>query len=245
MTHYHLIFANWRDAVVHHGEILDKLIRTQINVSSATSLLDCSCGIGTQAIGLALRGYRVHASDISAKAVERAKKEAQALNAPVTFSVADFRYLDKQVEGIYTVVLSCDNSLPHLLTDDDILMAIRSMRTKLEKDGLLLISIRDYDRIVREKPRVDLPRVFDSDEGRRIPFQVWDWDAAGIAYIVHHFIIKQAGTAWETLYHQTHYRALQRAELTHFLEEAGFNDIRWHMPHESAYFQPVVTVRKR
>jgi glycine/sarcosine N-methyltransferase len=65
--HYRLIFANWREAVVHHGEILDKLIRTQINISSTTSLLDCSCGIGTQAIGLALRGYRVHASDISAK----------------------------------------------------------------------------------------------------------------------------------------------------------------------------------
>src|SRR5689334_9780820 len=89
-SHYHLIFSNWRDAVIHHGEILDKLIRTQINISPATSLLDCSCGIGTQAIGLALRGYRVHASDISSKAVERAKKEAQALNVPVTFSVADF-----------------------------------------------------------------------------------------------------------------------------------------------------------
>ncbi len=115
-------------------------------------------------------------------------------------------------------------------------MAIRSMNAKLEKDGLLLISIRDYDQIVREKLRVDLPRIFDSDEGRRITFQVWDWDASGITYIVHHFIIKQAGTAWETLYHQTHYRALHQGELTHFLEEAGFNDIRWHMPHEYGVF---------
>jgi len=82
----------------------------------------------TQAIGLALRGYRVHASDISSKAVERAKKEAQALNSSVTFSVADFRHLDEQIAGTYTVVLSCDNALPHLLTDDDIFMAIRSRR---------------------------------------------------------------------------------------------------------------------
>jgi len=43
--HYHLIFANWREGVIRHSEILDKLIKTQINVSSATSLLDCSCGI--------------------------------------------------------------------------------------------------------------------------------------------------------------------------------------------------------
>ena len=72
-SHYHLIFANWREAVLRHGEILDKLIRTQINISSATSLLDCSGGIGTQALGLALRGYVVHASDISPRAVERAQ----------------------------------------------------------------------------------------------------------------------------------------------------------------------------
>src|SRR5437868_13398648 len=103
--HYHLIFANWRETVFRHSEILDKLIRTQINVSSATSLLDCSCGIGTQAIGLALRGYRVHASDISSKAVERAQKEAQPLNVSMTFSIADFRYLDTQVPGTYTIVL--------------------------------------------------------------------------------------------------------------------------------------------
>src|SRR5438105_4222402 len=117
---YHLIFAKWEEAVVRHGEILDKLIRTQLNVSSAPPLLDCSCGIGTQAIGLALRGYRVHASDVSSKAVERAQKEAQALNVPMTFSIADFHYLDTQIARIYRVVLSCDNALPHLLTDAEL-----------------------------------------------------------------------------------------------------------------------------
>jgi len=161
----------------------------------------------------------------------------------VTFSVADFRYLDKQIAGTYTVVLSCDNALPHLLTDDDLRLAVKSMKTKLEKDGLLVISIRDYDRLIREKPRAELPRVFDTDEGRRITFQVWDWDVADITYIVQHFIVKQAGTTWETLFHQTQYRALQRSELTHMFEEVGFKDIRWHMPDETGFFQPIVTAR--
>lgn len=34
-------------------------------------LLDCSCGIGTQAIGLALVVYNVTATDLSEKAIKR------------------------------------------------------------------------------------------------------------------------------------------------------------------------------
>ena len=35
-------------------------------------VLDCSCGIGTQAIGLALRGHRVTGTDLSFRAAARA-----------------------------------------------------------------------------------------------------------------------------------------------------------------------------
>jgi tRNA/tmRNA/rRNA uracil-C5-methylase (TrmA/RlmC/RlmD family) len=36
------------------------------------AVLDCACGIGTQALGLALRGHRVVGTDVSARAVVRA-----------------------------------------------------------------------------------------------------------------------------------------------------------------------------
>ena len=242
-SHYHLIFANWRASVLRQGEILDTLLRKHIHVSSTTSVLDCSCGIGTQAIGLALRGYQVHASDISPKAVERAKKEAQALDASLTLSVADFRYLDQHIAGTYTVVLSCDNALPHLLTDNELLLATKSMKTKLQKDGLLVLSIRDYDQLIKEKPRAELPRVFDTTEGRRITFQVWDWNADGTTYTLNHFIVKQTDTTWEALHHQTHYRALQRNELTALLAEVRLTAIRWHMPDVTGFHQPIVTAR--
>ena len=65
----------WDAAVERHGAALDALIRDALD--DAGDVLDCSCGIGTQAIGLARRGYRVTGTDISPGAIERARREAR------------------------------------------------------------------------------------------------------------------------------------------------------------------------
>jgi hypothetical protein len=52
---YHLIFADWIQSILQQAEILDQVIQSKLTYSTtrAVSLLDCSCGIGTQAIGMA------------------------------------------------------------------------------------------------------------------------------------------------------------------------------------------------
>ncbi|MCI0488301.1 MAG: class I SAM-dependent methyltransferase [Blastocatellia bacterium] len=240
---YHLIFADWKQGVLWQGEVLDRLIRAQAE-EPAVSVLDCSCGIGTQAIGLAARGYRVHATDISAASVERARREAASFGVSATFGVSDFRELTARVEGMFDVVISCDNALPHLSSDDDLLAAARNMKEKLRPHGLLLASIRDYDQVASERPRSTLPRVFDDPEGRRIVFQVWNWSADGKSYRLHQFIITEERQGWRTAHYTTCYSILLRDDLSRILTEAGFSEIRWHRPEESGYYQPIVTARK-
>jgi hypothetical protein len=113
------------------------------------------------------------------------------------------------------------------------------MAAKLKPGGLLLASIRDYDGLLATRPRATMPSVM--DEGKRIVFQVWDW--ADTIYTLHHFIMTESGGQWTTAQGETQYRALQRDELSHILEAADFEDIRWHMPAESNYYQPIVTAR--
>lgn len=240
---YHLIFADWREAVLRQGCTLDGLIRAAATPPCRT-VLDCACGIGTQAIGLAMRGYTVHATDLSPTAVARAGREAGSFGVPLTTGVADLRALTTQVAGLFDVVLACDNALPHLLADDDLLLAVRQMAAKLRPGGLLMASIRDYDRLVLERPRALMPNVLDGPEGRRIIFQTWDWRADGRAYLLHHFILRETADSWETLHAATEYRALLRDELTAILREAGFTDVRWHFPADSGYFQPIATARR-
>ncbi len=96
---YHLMFADWRAEVVRQGEVLDRLIRRQVEPSAST-VLDCAYGIGTQAIGLAIRGYTVHATDLSPAAVARAAREALSFGAALTFDVADFHALEAKLSGL-------------------------------------------------------------------------------------------------------------------------------------------------
>jgi SAM-dependent methyltransferase len=241
--HYHLIFGNWRRSVLEQAQALERLIRERSG-PPPLGVLDCSCGIGTQAIGLALRGYRVHGTDLSRRAVERARQEAAAFGAAATFAVADMRALDTQVTGTFDVVISCDNALPHLLTDEDVRLAARAMWTRLAPGGLVLLTIRDYDRLLREKPRATMPDVYEGPEGTRVVFQVWDWQPDLPRYRVHYFILRRQGGPWETFQQTMVYRALQRSELTDVLRAVGFTDVRWHPPDETAYYQAVVTALK-
>ena len=72
---YHLIFADWQGSMRRQATALDRLIQEQLG-PGPHDILDCACGIGTQAIGLALLGHRVQATDISPNAVARAEREA-------------------------------------------------------------------------------------------------------------------------------------------------------------------------
>jgi SAM-dependent methyltransferase len=241
--HYHLIFGDWKRSVLRQAGVLDGLIR-QRKGPPPLSVLDCSCGIGTQAIGLALRGYRVHGTDLSGRAVERARQEAAASGAAATFAVADMRALDTRVTGTFDVVISCDNALPHLLTDDDVRLALRGIWTRLSAGGLALVTIRDYDRLLQDKPRATMPDVYEGPEGTRVVFQVWDWQPDLPRYRVHYFILRSQGGPWETFQQTMVYRALRRSELSDLLREVGFADVRWHPPDETAYYQAIVTALK-
>jgi glycine/sarcosine N-methyltransferase len=241
---YHLIFADWHKAIKWQGDVLGGIIRRRVD-GAPISVLDCSCGIGTQAIGLAERGYRVHATDISPVAVERARREAAAAGVAITFGVADLCTLDRQVNGVFDVAISCDNALPHLLSREDLRLAVHNMRAKLRDRGLFLASVRDYDALMVERPRSTAPRVFDDADGRRVVFQVWDWPDNGPTYTVTQFILHERQGGWVTNSYATRYRALPRRELDEILDDEGFTDVTWLMPDESGYYQPIVTAHRR
>jgi SAM-dependent methyltransferase len=238
----HLIYPDWRNAVRRQGAVLDRLVRSFLGEQPA-AVLDCACGIGTQAIGLALRGHRVTATDLSERSVERARVEAKSFDVELELATADFRRLGDVLDGTYDVVLACDNALPHLTAHGDLARAAASMRARLAPGGLFVGSIRDYDEALRTRPAVTEPQVFDGPDGRRVYLQVWDWSGDGSVYEVTLFLLRRDGERWSQTTHRTTYRALRREELTAILAEAGFVQVRWHMPAETGFFQPVVTAR--
>lgn len=74
-SQYDKLFMDWQASTREQAELLNTIFQNY-GYGNNAKLLDCSCGIGTQAIGLALLGYDVTASDISDKELEEAKKRA-------------------------------------------------------------------------------------------------------------------------------------------------------------------------
>lgn len=235
---YHLVYGDgWDAAVARQSTAVDRLIRAAR--PDATDVLDCSCGIGTQAIGLARLGYRVCGTDISPRSIERARVEARRLGAELEFAVADFRDL-AGVAGEFDVVISCDNALPHVLDDDGISKALQAMCSKLRPGGLLIISTRDFDRALIERPSDPQSTVIEGPP-RRVFVRLHEWDGPDSPFFtVRFFVLTEDGDGWTFAHHCTRYRAISSAVLAGLVEAAGFSSARWLDSADTGFHQPVL-----
>ncbi|MET8079598.1 class I SAM-dependent methyltransferase [Streptomyces sp. NPDC005303] len=235
---YHRIFADWDASMARQAAALGALLGP-----GAHRVLDCSCGIGTQAIGLALAGHQVVGSDLSPVAARRAAAEATARGARLPAAAADMRRLPF-VSSVFDVVVCADNSLAHLLTASDVATALADMRRVLRDGGLLLLTLRDYDEIRRTRPGAAPPQVSESSGGRMITFQLWHWHEDGERYDQEYFQLSSGGgDDWAVRVRRTTSWALTRAQLTEFVTAAGFVGVRWHDPAAGGFYQPVLTAR--
>jgi SAM-dependent methyltransferase len=206
--------------------------------------LDCTCGIGTQALPLATLGYEVTATDVSRAAVDRARVEAAARGIDVDLKVCDVRDVRDHVDGAFDVAISCDNSLPHLLTDEHLEDGLRSVRACLRPAGLLLASLRDYDTLRLTRPDGVPISVHGEVGSRHGSGQAWRWspDADYVDIELFTFTEDAAGS-WHARSGTTRYRALERAKLESLLVSAGFTAVEWLMPDVSGYYQPIVLAK--
>jgi glycine/sarcosine N-methyltransferase len=239
--HYHLLFEDWNQSIARQGATLNALLRTELQRSPLT-LLDCACGIGTQAIGFAQAGHRVIASDLSPAAVARARLESEQRGLSISFAVADMTSLAEIEGAAFDAVAVMDNALPHLAAPQ-LAQALRAMSSKLKPQGVLMASIRDYDQLIVDRPIVQGPAFFGAAGTRRIVHQVWDWIDRE-RYVFHVYITQQSRDTWVSHHFASEYRCLIRGELTSALNDAGFGRVRWLMPAKSGYYQPIVVATK-
>jgi SAM-dependent methyltransferase len=239
--YYHLLYGDWEASIARQAAALDRLLRG-LGIHAGASVLDAACGIGTQVIGLAELGYAVTASDLSAGAVARLTREvaARGLTERVSAGVGDLRTLAGMPDGAYAAVLACDNSVPHLLDDGDILAAFRACRRCLAPGGVLVISVRDYAAIERRTPDVRPYGLHRTAEGRFLAVQVWEWD--GDQYDLRLYLTEdRGGKECRTRVLQSRYYAVSIARLLMLLGAAGFVDVARN---DDVLFQPVITGRR-
>ena len=234
---YHLLYPDWAASVERQGAALDALLR-ELGVAPGAPVLDAACGIGTQTLGLAGRGYAVSASDLSPGAVARLRRElaARGLAERVPIAVRDLRTLAGVPDGSQAAVLACDNSVPHLLADADILMAFRACHRSLAPGGVAVFSVRDYAALERVDPDVRPYGLRRTPESRFLAVQVWEWD--GDCYDLRVYLTEDpAGGACRTRVLRSRYYAVTIARLLELMAAAGFVDLARR---DDVLFQPVL-----
>jgi glycine/sarcosine N-methyltransferase len=234
---YTQIFEDWEASVRRQGAMLDRLL-------PAGPVLDVAAGLGTQAIGLALRGRDVIARDLSPRLVDRGRKEAHRLGVPVDFDVGDMREVNPSDEGRFSAVICFDNALPHLLDDVDVIAALRAAILALGEGGLYAASVRDYTALAAERPGMDpLPRLIGRAPDRRIVSQVWTWDDDGGGYELTH-LMQFESERWATRARSARYRAIRREQLFDLAGTAGLVAPRWLLPEDTGFYQPIFLASK-
>lgn len=238
-AHYDQIFEDWESSIARQATALAGILERECGDRRPIRVLDCACGIGTQSLGLAMKGFDVTGCDISIGAVQRAHSEASKRGLSVPFLVANMVQLSAIPKSSFDAVICIDNSLPHLQTDEDLLQAAQQAYGKLRLGGSFIGSIRDYDRLVVERPTTQGPSFYSDNGGRRrIVFQIWDW-LDERRYRFHLYITRNTESEWQTFHFTSTYRAVLRSELQHILEQAGFINIRWMSPSDSGFYQPI------
>ena len=238
---YHTVYRDWHSASRTQAEALHRLLCRWHD--GPADIVDVACGIGTQLIGLAGLGHRVVGSDVSARAVRRARRECAAAGVHAGLLVADMRDLPLE-DSCADAVICADNAVPHLLADNDVLATMAQMNRVLRPGGTAIVTTRDYDRVLADPPASTLPQVFTSGGERVISFQLWAWRDEACIYDLEHFQVHESADGTRVTERRTAtYRAYTRAALTQLAAAAGLQDARWHMPLDSGFFQPVMTAR--
>jgi glycine/sarcosine N-methyltransferase len=243
-SNYHLIFEDWDASIKRQAATLGAILERECGAPSALRILDCACGIGTQALGLAGLGFKVTASDLSPASVERTRTEAAKRGLNVQLFVADMLDLTAIPDTDFDAVLCMDNALPHLESDEELLQASTQIRRKLRAGAIFIGSIRDYDSLVQQRPVVQGPAFYSDQGSRRIVHQVWDWIDER-RYAFHLYITREVQGAWETQHYVSNYRAVLREEVIRILQAAGFVSCRWILPAESGFYQPIVLAKAK
>ena len=122
--------------------LLEKILKTH----HVSTVLDLTCGTGTQVFWLTEAGFKVMGSDINEKMLKIAKQKARQKNVKIKLLRGDCRniYL-----GEFDAVITIFNAIGHL-TQKDFQETIENVNRNLKTGGLYIFDIFNSDYLKHE-----------------------------------------------------------------------------------------------
>ena len=223
MASYEFLAASYdelmRDAdYARRADFVEKLFR-RASKRDVHTVLDLACGTGTMTCLLAERGYELISVDGSEDMLMEAREKAQGIDGvEPLFLHQSMPRLD--LNDTVDAAICCLDSLNYLTNPKDVRRTFERLRLFVSPDGALVFDVHARGKLEAMDAQVYL------DEGEDV-YCVWrtEFRREMLDYCVDLFTLRPDG-AWEreTEYHRQRYYSVE--DLTRWLREAGFTDIR-------------------
>lgn len=228
-------FVNWESRLNFE---LPWLLQ-QLDSAPGRRVLDAACGTGIHAIALAQRGFQAAGADLSAPMIDHARENASQAGVSVQFVAAGFGQLAAAFPAPFDALLCLGNSLPHVLSEDELLAALRDFAACLRPGGLLILQNRNFDMVMAGLERWMEPQGHHEGDREWIFVRFYDYLPDGLIQfniLTLHRANPSAG--WAQRITTTRLRPLLQVPLTQALQAAGFGHITAFGSMEGSSFQP-------
>jgi glycine/sarcosine N-methyltransferase len=223
-------FVNWPSRLAFELPFIEeqlKAIRTK--TGQPLRVLDAACGTGMHAIALAQRGTYAAGADLSVGMVERARLNAASAGVGTPFLAAGFGALAQAFQAQpgfpFDALLCLGNSLPHLLTPEDLKAALHDFAACLKPGGLLLVQNRNFDAVMTGRQRWMEPQVHREGTREWIFLRFYDFEPSELIGFNILTLQREGDSPWMQTTYTSRLRPLLQTELSAVLAGVGFGEI--------------------
>ncbi|TPW30333.1 glycine/sarcosine N-methyltransferase [Pararhizobium mangrovi] len=137
---------NWEGRAESEGQFFIDILRSR----GKQSVIDVACGTGFHSVNLTQAGFDVTSTDGSAAMIAKAFANGQSRGLILKTVQADWRWLNRDINGKYDAIVCLGNSFTHLHTEADRRRALAEFYAALKHDGVLILDQRNYDTMLDE-----------------------------------------------------------------------------------------------
>ena len=135
--HYDRLVDNYDAFGEENSAQTNRLVTSILKKYQISSVLDMTCGTGSQVFWLHKEGFEVTGSDFNSKMIDLAREKSKQLNQAIDFYEGDMR--DFQI-GNHDAVITIFNAIGHL-TKQDFDKTIKNISNNLNTNGLYVFDI--------------------------------------------------------------------------------------------------------
>lgn len=215
---YDLLESEARDSITQ------KHYETVFSGKHIGSLLDVSIGTGSMTLPLSKLGVQLSGSDLSPQMLQRCQKKCDARSIPITLKCCDFRNVSEVYHEQFDCVASTGNSLAYV-SNADVLKALEQMDSLVRSQGYLYLDLRNWDMILKDRPRYYLYNPVFVGDTRVNLMQFWDYSPDGTVDFNLLYTFEQDNRIVQKEHFVEHYVPIRRRIILDKLTDLGYRKI--------------------